>query len=168
MTWARIEPLRAAWRSLAPRERALISAGAALVAAVAVYVLAIGPFTRSLAKLRVEVPQQRAQLAVMREQAALVERLRRDSSGRAPSAKLSALAEQAADAQGLRSAIVRIEPEGSTGLRVALEAAPFDVVVAWLTELHRRSGLRAETATIESHATAGTVTARLVLRAPGS
>jgi general secretion pathway protein M len=168
MSWARIEPLRSAWRGLAPRERALIGSGITLVAAVAVYVLGIGPFNRSLEKLRVEVPQQRAQLAVMREQAALVARLRRDAPGRTPPAKLSAQAEQAADAHGLRSAIVRIEPEGSTGVRVALEAAPFNAVVAWLAELQQRSGLRAETATIESHATSGAVTARFVLRAPGS
>jgi general secretion pathway protein M len=165
MTLAGLESARVAWRRLAPRERRLIAAGAALVAAVATYLLVLGPFTRSLAKLRLEVPQARAQLATMREQANLVEHLRRGSSARAPATKLPALAEQTAETHGLRGMITRIETEGTNGLRVALEGAPFNPMVAWLAELQQRSGLRVETAAIESHDTAGAVTARLLLRA---
>ena len=162
---ARMETARAAWRRLAPRERGVIAAGTVLVVAVALYLFVLGPFHRSLVRLRVEVPQERTQLAVMREQAALVERLRRGSSGRSPATKLSALAEQAAEPHGLRGMITRAEAEGGNGLRIALQGAPFNAMVAWLADLQQRSGLRVETAAIESDETAGAVSARLLLRA---
>jgi len=164
---ARMELARAAWRRLAPRERGIIAIGGALVAAVAIYLFVLGPSYRSLARLRAEVPVASAQLALMREQAAVVERLRRSPSGRVPAAQLSGLAEQAAGAHGLRKAITRVEKEGDNGVRIALEKAPFNALVAWLTDLHQRSGLRVETAAIERHESTGTVTARLLLRAQG-
>jgi len=164
---ARMELARAAWLRLAPRERGIIVTGGVLVAAVAIYLFVLGPSYRSLVRLRAEVPQERAQLALMREQAAVVERLRRSPSGGAPAAQLSALAEQAAGAHGLREAITRVEKEGDNGVRIALEKASFNAMVAWLTDLHQRSGLRVETAAIESQESAGTVTARLLLRARG-
>ena len=159
-----MEAARAAWLRLAPRERRVIALGAALIVAVAVYLFVLAPFSRSLAKLRTEVPQLRTQLAVMREQAALIESLRRGGSARAQAAKLPALAEQAAGTHGLRAVITRIEPEGANGLRIAIEGAPFNAMLAWLAELQQRSGLRVETAAIESQETPGTVNARLTLR----
>jgi len=165
MIRAAVAAVRAAWLQLAPRERRVIAAGSALLAVVAVYLFVLAPFYRSLVRLRVEVPQHRAQLAVMREQAALVERLRRGGSARTPAMKLPALAEQAADTHGLRAMITRIDAEGANGLRIALDGAPFNAMVAWLTELQQRSGLRVETAAIESQEAAGTVNARLLLRA---
>lgn len=160
-----IEAARNAWLRLAPRERRVIAAGSVLVAAVALYLFVLAPFTRGLASLRTEVPKLDAQLAVMREQAAMVERLRRGGPARALATKLPAVAEQAADTHGLRATITRIEAEGTNGLKVALDGAPFNAMVAWLTELQQRSGLRVETAAIDSVETAGTVNARLTLRA---
>lgn len=162
---ARLELARAAWLRLAPRERGIIVAGGVLVAAVAIWLFALGPAYRSLARLRVDVPRERAQLAVMRDQAALVERLRRGSPARAPAMKLSALAEGAANTHGLRATITRVEDEGENGVRIALEKAPFNAMVTWLADLHQRSGLRVETASIETHEPEGTVNARLLLRA---
>lgn len=160
-----IESARSLWLRFAPRERRVIVIGATLVAVVAIYLLVLAPFARSLASLRIEVPKLDTQLAVMREQATLVERLRRSGSARAPAMKLPALAEQAADSHGLRAMITRIEAEGTSGLRVALDGAPFNAMVAWLTELQQRQGLRVEAAAIDSAETAGTVNARLTLRA---
>ena len=160
-----METVRNAWLRLAPRERQVIALGSALVAAVAAYLIVLAPFTRSLASLRVEVPKLEAHIAVMREQATLVERLRRSGSARTPAAKLPAVAEQAAESHGLRVTITRIEPEGTNGVRIALEGAPFNAMVAWLAELQQRSGLRVETAAIDAIEAAGTVNARLTLRA---
>lgn len=165
MIRARIELARSAWRRLAPRERAIIAVGGVLVAAVAMYLFVLGPFHRSLTTLRAEVPKARAQLAVMREQAALVERLRRGPSARAPATKLPALAERAAEAHGLRAMITRADADGENGVRIAIEKAPFNALVAWLADLHQRSGLQVETAAIESHEVPGAVNARLSLRA---
>ncbi len=168
MISARVESVRVAWRQLAPRERRLIAGGIALVAATAIYLLVLSPFYGSLKKLRAEVPQERSQLAVMREQAALVARLRRESPGRTQPAKLTALVGQSAAAHGLTSEITRLELEGSGGVRVVLEGGSFNALIAMLAELQQRAGLRVETAALESHTATGAVSGRLLLRAPGS
>jgi general secretion pathway protein M len=72
--------------------------------------------------------------------------------------------EQTSTAQGVRSAITKIEPDGSNGARVTIEGATFNTMVMWLSELQSSNGIVTEEATIDAQTTPGMVNARLRLR----
>ncbi|KPK69352.1 MAG: hypothetical protein AMJ84_09700 [Acidithiobacillales bacterium SM23_46] len=151
------------WAQLAPRERWLVSVGAGVVAIVVLYTLLWIPMQRDLAKLRDAAPRAQQQLLWMRAQAPLA----REFRGRtAPSnTNLTTTIEQTASAQGLKPA--SIELDGTHGVRVKLEAVPFNAVITWLAGLQKNNGLLVDDAQIDAHTTAGLVNARIRLRTAG-
>ena len=66
---------------------------------------------------------------------------------------------------GLGNALRGTQPNG-TGVRVQLEAAPFDTMVAWLTTLDERHGLAIESITVDRTAQAGLVNASITFTQP--
>jgi general secretion pathway protein M len=61
---------------------------------------------------------------------------------------------------GLASALRGTQPNG-TGVRVQLEAAPFDVLITWLATLDERYGLSIESITVDRAARPGVVNANI-------
>lgn len=151
------------WNSLPPRSRMLVAGGAVAIGAVLLVSAAWLPLERDLARLRQEVPRAAEQLNWMRAQAPMAKtmRARMTSSSGAP---VVPSIEQSATAQGVRSYITKIEAEGNASARVTLEAAPFNSLILWISELQSTQGLIVDDATIEAHATPGLVNARLRLR----
>lgn len=150
-------------RTLPPRDRWLLIGGGVGVLLV-LYLSLWLPLQRELSRLRIAVPQEKAQLAQMQVQAMQINQLR--ASGRVPQAGGNLLVnlEQSATANGIRSRIIRMEPEGSGGARLSLEGVHFNALISWLASLQSQGGVRIEKATFEAQAAAGTVNARLVLR----
>jgi general secretion pathway protein M len=66
---------------------------------------------------------------------------------------------------GLASALRGTQPNG-TGVRVQLEAAPFDTMVAWLATLDERYGLAIESITVDRTAQPGAVNASITFTQP--
>ena len=66
---------------------------------------------------------------------------------------------------GLASALRGTQPNG-TGVRVQLEAAPFDLMVAWLAALDERYGLAIESITVDRTAQPGAVNASITFAQP--
>ncbi len=166
MNLAWIEPWRARWNALGARERRVLTVLAGFLAVVLFYLLAWSPVQNGLARARVRLASVQAQLAQVQEQAALVAKVR-GAPRVAPPANPAAAVEQAADKHGLRGQLKRVDAEGAGRVRVQLEGASFSALTAWLAEL-QQGGVRAESATLERHATPGTVNARLLLRSQGS
>ena len=154
-------------RNLTPREQLIYFGGAAAVLLI-LYLSLWLPVQRELSRLRTAVPQEKSQLAQMQVQAMEVNQLR--ASGRLPTAggNLLARLEQSATASGIRSRITRMEPDGSNGARLSLDSVDFNALIGWLGNLQTQGGVRVEKATFEAQATAGTVSARLVLRGAGA
>ena len=167
MNFAWIGPWRARWSALGARERRVLAALAALLGAVFFYVLVWSPVQSGLAGAHARLAAAQVQLAQVREQAALVAKVRNAPSV-APPATPAAAVEQAAEKHGLRGQLKRVEAEGAGRVRVQLEGVSFSALTAWLAELQQQSGLRAESATLERHATPGAVNARLLLRSQGT
>ena len=72
---------------------------------------------------------------------------------------------------GLGGAIRDQSPSGEHGLRLRLEAASFDALVAWLGNLQQQYGVKVEAATVDAAAAPGLVNASLTLThgaTPGS
>jgi type II secretory pathway component PulM len=61
---------------------------------------------------------------------------------------------------GLASALRGTQPSG-TGVRVQLEAAPFDTMIAWLATLDEHYGLSIESITVDRTVRPGTVNANI-------
>jgi general secretion pathway protein M len=154
-------------RNLTPRERLIYLGGAAAVLLI-LYLSLWLPVQRELSRLRTTVPQEKTQLAQMQVQAMEVNQLR--ASGRLPVAggNLLARLEQSATANGIRSRITRMEPDGSNGARLSLDGVDFNAVIGWLSTLQTQGGVRVEKATFETQPTAGTVNAHLTLRGAGT
>ena len=66
---------------------------------------------------------------------------------------------------GLASSLRGTQPNGN-GVRVQLEAAPFDTLVTWLATLDERYGLSIETITVDRAARPGVVNASITFTQP--
>jgi len=66
---------------------------------------------------------------------------------------------------GLGSALRGTQPNG-TGVRVQLEAAPFDTMVSWLATLDERYGLAIESITVDRTPQPGAVNASITFSQP--
>jgi general secretion pathway protein M len=82
-------------------------------------------------------------------------------TGEAPVVLVDRVAREA----GLASALRGTQPSG-TGVRVQLEAAPFDTLVGWLATLDERDGLAIETITVDRTAQPGMVNASITFTQP--
>ena len=78
---------------------------------------------------------------------------------------LLAVVDQSARSGGLGNAIKRIEPDGSKGVKVWLEGAPFDPMILWLGKLAKSFRIEPSMITLEPIGD-GRVNARLTLLEP--
>jgi general secretion pathway protein M len=67
---------------------------------------------------------------------------------------------------GLADSLRGTQPSGATGVRVQLEAAPFDTLVIWLATLEQRYGLSTESITVDRTARPGLVNASVTFNQP--
>ena len=167
MNFAWTEPWRARWEALGARERRVAAALAVAFGAALFYLLLWSPVESGLARARPRLASVQAQLARVQDQAAVVAKVRATPRVAPPANPVVALG-QAAERNGLREQLKRVDAEGPAAVRVQIEGAAFTALMAWLIELQEQTGLRAESATLERHANPGTVNARLLLRAQGT
>ena len=167
MNFAWTEPARARWEALGARERRVASALAVAFGAALFYLLLWSPVESGLARARPRLASVQAQLARVQDQAAVVAKVRATPRVAPPANPVVALG-QAAERNGLREQLKRVDAEGPGAVRVQIEGASFTALMAWLIDLQEQTGLRAESATLERHANPGTVNARLLLRAQGT
>ena len=166
MNLAWLEPWRSRWSALGLRERRAVSALAVFLGAVVFFLLIWLPVEGGLARSQARLASIQGQLAQVREQAALVESLRKAPRTDPPADAASAV-QDAAVRNGLREQVKRVDADGVRSVRVQIEAAPFSALMSLLVDL-QQSGLRAENATFERNAKPGTVDARLLLQARGA
>src|SRR5580692_2156047 len=151
--------LRAWYAGLQQREQRVVAVGGVVVA-VLVLVLGIllplhsavsGAVQRNEAKredlkwMQVNAPEVRAAGSQLPA-----------DTGEAP----VVLVDRVAREHGLASALRGTQPNAS-GVRVQLEAAPFDTMVAWLAALDERHGLAIESITLDRTAKPGVVNASI-------
>jgi general secretion pathway protein M len=160
--------MRAWLEGLDQRERVLVYGAAGLLAVLLVYAIAIRPLHTSYESLVSSVEEQRETMQWMQQSAATVRQLRSanpaNQTGLGGRSLLS-VTDAAARAANLGSALKRVEPEGSDAVRVWLDGAPFDAVVAWLEVMSTRYGAQVDTITLEKAGSPGLVNARLTLQA---
>ena len=147
----------------------MVYGAAAVLAVLLLYVVLVHPFHSSYDRLRDGVEERRATLQWMQESALKVKQLKAASpvAGKGMEGRsLLSVTDNAARAAGLGQALKRVEPDGSTGVRVWLENASFDSVIGWLDVMASRYGVDVDSASMERTETRGRINARLSLQAP--
>ena len=159
-----IDDLLARYRALSVREQRLVLMAAAAVV-LALLLTVFLPLDRSVARARARVLHKQQDLAWMQgvapQLAAAAPAVAPPSSQRS----LIAVIDSSARESGLGAALATSEPSGENGLRVTLNQASFDTLVAWLARLSQQNGIHVESATIDGTRAPGVVNAGLLLRA---
>jgi general secretion pathway protein M len=150
------------FESLAPRERRLVYAAAAVAAVALLYVGVALPLERLHARQAARVEKKTADLAWMRQAAPRVAEMA--GRGSAPGQEsLVVLVDRTGRKAGLGSSVRDQSPSGANGLRLRLEGASFDAMVAWLAVLQQMYGVSVSDATIDAGAAPGLVNASITL-----
>jgi general secretion pathway protein M len=149
---------------LAPRERNLVYVAAGLLAIAVVYFALVLPLTTAASKRAARIEQKTSDLVWMRQVAPQVMAAATAGGGTAGSDEsLVVLVDRTGREAGLGSAIRDQSPSGDLGLRLRLESASFDVLVAWLASLQQQYGVRVDAATIDAAGAPGLVNASITL-----
>lgn len=152
--------------NLSVRERNLVYAAGALAGIALLYLVLVLPFTSTSSKMTARVQQKSADLAWMRAQAPQA----MAAAGMAQSGSgesLVVVVDRTAREAGLGAALRDQSPSGNAGLRLRMEAAPFDTLVTWLVSLQQQHGVGIEAATFDA-AGPGLVNATLSLSHAGA
>jgi general secretion pathway protein M len=153
--------MRAWYAGLADRERRFVNIGA-VVAAVLLVLGLVLPLNRNIAQARQRVAAKQVDLAFIQQAAPELRAAGPVSQASGPS--LVVLIDSSARESGLGKSLTSSEPTGDGGLRIRMDRAPFDGLVAWLARISQQHGVRVQSAEIESAGEAGLVNAGLVLK----
>jgi general secretion pathway protein M len=154
---------RAWYAGLQERERRMVTIGGVTVAVLVLVLGILLPLQSAVSSAVKSNETKREDLAWMRLNAPEIRaagQLPADT-GEAPVVLVDRVGREA----GLASALRGTQPNG-TGVRVQLEAAPFDTLVTWLATLDERYGFAIETITVDRAARPGVVNASITFTQP--
>jgi general secretion pathway protein M len=155
--------MRAWYAGLAERERRFVNLGAIGV----VVLLIIGV----VMPLNSKISQTRQRVETKRNDLAFIQSVLPQLAAAGPATNVATpeslvvLIDSSARESGLGKALTNSQPTPDKGLRIRLDRAPFDAMVAWLARLSQQHGVRVESAEIETAGETGFVNAGLVLKA---
>ena len=156
--------LRAWYAGLQQREQRVVAVGGVVVAVLILVVGILMPLHSAVSNAVQRNESKRDDLAWMQVNAAEIRAAGNQlpaDTGEAPVVLVDRVGREA----GLASALRGTQPNG-TGVRVQLEAAPFDALITWLATLDERYGLSVETITVDRAARPGVVNASITLTQP--
>lgn len=154
--------IRQRFEELAPRERRLVYLAGGFVAAAAIYFIIVMPLQAYSARAASRVAQKAADLAWM-QQAAPQVMAAGAAGGGGSGESLVVLVDRTAREVGLGAAVRDQSPNGDNGLRLRLEGAQFDVLMAWLVNLQQQYGVTVDSANLDAATAPGLVNASLTL-----
>jgi general secretion pathway protein M len=155
--------MRAWYASLAERERRFVNLGA-IGAVILLIVGVVMPLNSKISQTRQRVETKRGDLAFIQSVLPQLAAAGPATNVATPES-LVVLIDSSARESGLGKALTNSQPTPDKGLRIRLDRAPFDAMVAWLARLSQQHGVRVESAEIETAGETGYVNAGLVLKA---
>jgi general secretion pathway protein M len=157
--------LRTWYSSLQQREQRVVAIGAIAVSLLILIGGVLLPLQSAVSRAVAGIETRREDLAWMRVNApevrALGGQLAADT-GEAPVVLVDRVGREA----GLAAALRGTQPNAAGGVRVQLEAAPFDTMLTWLDTLDRRYGLAVESITVDRTPAPGMVNASISFTPP--
>jgi general secretion pathway protein M len=161
--------IRAWLDGLSPRERRMVLIGAGIVALAVLWLAIVLPLHTINAKRAARVEKKSADLAWMREAAPQVAEAAASGQVAGPSNEsLVVLIDRTARQAGLGSSLRDQSPNGAHSLRLRLESASFDSLIAWLALLQQQHGVAVETANVDAGSAPGLVNASVTVGQPGA
>ena len=155
--------LQQQWNSLTMREQRMLGWGAGC--ALVLMLLAVQlPLQRKLQTLQSSIATHRTDLAWLQVAGPQLAALGPAPLTASSNESMLVRIDRSAREIGLGSALVASQPAGDGALRVQLQAARFNTVMAWLAQLSEQHSVSVDTATIDAASEAGMVNATLVLR----
>jgi general secretion pathway protein M len=146
--------IRQRFEELAPRERRLVYLAGGLVAVAAIYFIIVMP---------IQAYSSRAADLAWMQQAAPQVMAAAATGGGGSGESLVVLVDRTAREAGLGAAVRDQSPNGDNGLRLRLEGAQFDVLMAWLVNLQQQYGVTVDSANVDAATAPGLVNASLTL-----
>jgi general secretion pathway protein M len=151
--------------SLQPREQRMVAIGGIVLAFIILIGAILMPLQSAVSNAAKGTDTRREDLAWMRVNAPEVRALGGQlpaDTGEAPVVMVDRVGRET----GLASALRGTQPNATGGVRVQLEAAPFDTLVTWLDTLDRRYGLAVESITVDRTPAPGMVNASISFTSP--
>lgn len=154
------------WNARQPRERTLISVAGVVVIAILYFLLVWEPLVKANKDLQLQQQSAQALQTWLYSVEAEVTQLRKTSgkAGSRSQGSVLSVADTSARAAGLREAINRMQPDGDSTVRVWLENARFNPLLAWLHKLEQQQAIQVTDLNISRDKTPGHVQARLTLK----
>jgi len=159
---------RAWYEILAERERRLVLVAGGFVAIALLWLLLVLPLHTITAKRAARVEKKTADLVWMRSMAPQVAAARSSGSTTSSNESLVVLIDRTARQAGLGSSLRDQSPNGQHSLRLRLESASFDSLVAWLALLQQQHGVAVETANVDVGSAPGLVNASVTVGQAGA
>jgi general secretion pathway protein M len=154
------------WTQLKPRERLMVSVAGGVLGVIMLYLLLLEPFMIKADELTVRVAKQQKEVQWLKQASLEVAQLQRNMPGNTTSARagqsLLVVVDRTAKQFNLADSMKRVEPDGSSRVRVWLEKASFDEVAKWMAQLETQYQLHVESAVIDKTEDTGRINARLV------
>jgi len=153
------------YASLQQREQRVVAIGAIALGLIILIGGILMPLQSAVSNAVKGTDTRREDLAWMRANAAEVRSFGAQlpaDTGEAPVVLVDRVGREA----GLASALRGTQPNATGGVRVQLEAAPFDTMVTWLDTLDRRYGLAIESITVDRTPVPGMVNASISFSQP--
>ncbi len=159
-----IASLRRRYAGLQPREQRMVGIGAVAVALLVLVGAVLLPLQTAVSTALKRAETKRADLAWMRVNAPEIQAARGTvimDSTEPPVVVVDRVGRET----GLGNALRGTQPSGN-GVRVQLEAAPFDALVTWIASLDQRYGLAIDSITIDRADKPGVVNANITFAPP--
>jgi general secretion pathway protein M len=156
--------LRAWYDGLQQREQRVVAIGGVVLAVLILVLGILLPLQSAVSSAVKSNATKREDLAWMQVNAPEV----RAAGGQLPANTGEApvvLVDRVGREAGLASSLRGTQPNGA-GVRVQLEAAPFDTLITWLATLDQSYGLAIESITVDRAARPGVVNANITFTAP--
>lgn len=151
------------YQAQSPRDQRVAGIGAIIVVIAVIFGIFV-PLDSSVARAHSRVQHKEADLAWMRQVAPQLAAAGGAITTPTSQRSLIAVIDTSARESGLGSSLISSEPNGPGALRVRLDKASFDTLVAWLAKLSQQNGIHVDQATIDAAGPPGLVNAGIVLR----
>lgn len=156
--------LRAWYAGLQQREQRVVAIGSVTVALLILVLGILMPLHSAVSSAARRNETKRQDLAWMQANAPEISAAGNQLPGNTGEAPV-VLVDRVGREAGLAEALRGTQPNG-TGVRVQLEAAPFDTLITWLATLDERYGLAIESITVDRAARPGMVNASITFTQP--
>jgi len=163
---ALVQNLKQSLKSLNPRERLIVIAGAATLLVLALYLFAWKPLIEKQAALNTSIKSQQIAYHQMLKLAAEAKQLKGTGSFKAISGgSLQSIINRTAKSALPGAIIKRVEQNRQQAVQVWVDQVGFDDVVKWLGNLQQTKGVRVVALFSERATQTGRVNIRLTLKA---